>query len=102
MMYSKQHIINILQQNSVQLRCFGLSEIGLFGSYVKNEETENSDIDILVEFELGKKNFDNFMNLSFYLDSLFQTKIDVVTEKSLREYMKEKIMKEVEYVPLSS
>ena len=102
MKYTKENIIEIIHINRDKLRDYGLSDIGLFGSFVRDEGTENSDIDLLIEFEKGKKNFDNFMNLAFFIDSLFNTKVDLITKKSLKEFMKEKILKEVYYVPLSS
>ena len=56
MKYLKEHIIKVIKQNSKQLSSFGIANIGLFGSYAKIIENDNSDIDFLVEFELGKKN----------------------------------------------
>ena len=54
-----------------------------FWLVVIGEEKERSDIDIIVEFEEGKKNFDNFMNLAFYLEELFGRKVGLLTPESI-------------------
>ena len=55
---------------------FGVKKIGLFGSYAKNKQTDNSDIDFYVEFR--KKTFDNLAGLWVYLEELFNKKIDIL------------------------
>ena len=98
-MLNKQYIFNQLAQRKTEIKKFGVQKVGLFGSYVRGEEKENSDIDILIEFENGKSTFDNFMNLCFYLDDLFTgTKVEVVTMGGLSKYIGPFILKEVEYV----
>ena len=98
-MLNKQYIFNQLAQRKTEIKKFGVQKVGLFGSYVRGEEKENSDIDILIEFENGKNTFDNFMNLCFYLDDLFTgTKVEVVTTGGLSKYIGPFILKEVEYV----
>ena len=56
---TKQEILDILHQNRFHLKSFGIKRIGLFGSFVRGEQRPESDIDLLVEFEPGKKTFDN-------------------------------------------
>jgi len=76
-----------------------VNKIGLFGSYVRGDQKEDSDIDILIEFEKEKKTFDNFMSLCFFLDDLFSgKKVEVVTTGGLSKYIGPYILKEVEYV----
>ncbi|MEN4017774.1 MAG: nucleotidyltransferase family protein [Methanobacterium sp.] len=70
-----------------------LKKIGIFGSYAKGQQNEESDVDILVEFE--KPTFDNFMELAFFLEDLFGKKVDLLTPKSLSPYMKPYVEKEV-------
>ena len=71
-------------------------EIGLFGSFSDNTFTENSDNDILVEFErpIGWK----FFTLEIYLEKVFNWKIDLVTQNALKDQIKESILKQVNYV----
>jgi len=59
-MLTKQEIFKTIQDNKELIKSFGVTEIGLFGSYVSNEQTENSDIDILVDFPKEKKNIKEF------------------------------------------
>jgi len=98
-MLDKQYIFNQLARRKSDLHKFGVNKIGLFGSYVRNEQKEDSDIDILIEFEKGKTTFDNFMGICFYLDDLFTgKKVEVVTTGGLSKHIGPFILKEVEYV----
>jgi predicted nucleotidyltransferase len=97
---TKQQIFSRIQDNHPQLKALGVSRLGLFGSFVRNEPRAESDVDILVEFEPGQKTFDNFMHLAFLLEDLLGRPVEVVTAESLSPYLRPYIMKEVEYVPL--
>lgn len=94
----KKDILQKLQQLRSEFIKFGVKRIGLFGSFVRNSQTRNSDIDILVEFDQGKKTFDNFMQLSFVLDEALPYPVELVTKESLSPYIAPKILQEVEYV----
>lgn len=72
--------------------------MGIFGSYVRGEQSEESDVDILVEFEEGYKNFDNYMELKFYLEELLKIKIDLIIESALKPKLRFHILQEVIYV----
>ncbi|MBF0463891.1 MAG: nucleotidyltransferase family protein [Nitrospirae bacterium] len=76
---------------------YGVRKIGIFGSFSRGEEREFSDIDILVDFNEGAKNFDNFMELKFFLEDLFGRKVDLVTVYALRPQFKESILSEITY-----
>jgi predicted nucleotidyltransferase len=76
---------------------FGVKGIGIYGSFARGEEREDSDLDVLVVFEEGQKTFDNYMDLKFYLEDLFGRKVDLVTEKALKPKLKDIIMKDVVY-----
>jgi predicted nucleotidyltransferase len=98
-MLSKQYIFNQLSERKPDIQKFGVNRIGLFGSYVRGEQKDDSDIDILIEFDKGKTTFDNFMSVCFYLDDLFTgKKVEVVTTGGLSKYIGPFILKEVEYV----
>ena len=95
-MITKIEILSKLKELKPTLREeYGLKEIGLFGSFSDNTNTENSDIDLLVEFEkpIGWK----FFSLEIYLEKIFGRKIDLVTKNALRERMKESILNKVNY-----
>lgn len=75
---------------------FGVDKIGLFGSYAKNSATEDSDIDIYVEF--NHKTFDNLAGLWNYLEDLFHKKIDLFHKhKNNNKIIISNIQKEVIY-----
>lgn len=100
MVDSKQKIFDLLKQNQVHLKHFGVNRIGLFGSFVRGDQHNRSDIDLLVEFEASQKTFDNFMELSFFLEELLEHQIEIVTRESLSPYIGPHILEEVEYAPL--
>ncbi len=77
----------------------GVSQLGLFGSTVRGENTPNSDIDILLDFESGKETYLNFISACQILEDNFKRhKVDVVTRKGLSPYIGQTILREVEYV----
>jgi uncharacterized protein len=90
--------ISILKEHEKFIRQrFGVKRIGIFGSFARGEEREDSDLDVLVVFEEGQKTFDNYMDLKFYLEDLFGREVDLVTEKALKPQLKDIIMKDVVY-----
>lgn len=94
----KKVILQKLQRLQSEFKKLGVKEIGLFGSFVRNSQASDSDIDILVEFEQDEKTFDNFMHLSFLLDEALPYPVELVTKESLSPYFASKILQEVEYV----
>ena len=77
-----------------EIEKFGVRKLWLFGSYVKGEQKEKSDIDILVEFEQGLKTFDNYMELKFFLEDLLGAEVDLITVEALKPRIKDAIWKE--------
>jgi len=96
-MLDLSEILKKIEKNKVKIREFGVKRIGVFGSYVRGEQTHRSDIDILVEFEKGKKSFDNYMDLKFFLEDLFNCKVDLVILDSIKPYLKPHILRSVKY-----
>ncbi|MDP3090988.1 MAG: nucleotidyltransferase family protein [Nitrospira sp.] len=99
---TKQDVLAILRDNRVRLRSFGVRRLGLFGSFVRGEQREDSDIDFLVEFEPGQKTFDHFMNLAVLLEDLLHRRVELVTTDALGPYIGPHIMGEVEYAALAA
>lgn len=98
-MLTKDEIIQVLKRQQPKIQNLGVSTLGLFGSYARNQQHQDSDIDLLVDFQADKYNYDNFINLCFMLDELFEgKKIEVVTKKSLSPYIGPKILQTVQYV----
>ncbi len=98
-MKSKIEIIEQLRACKTELNTFGVAKIGLFGSVVRNEAADNSDIDILVDFENDKETYFNFLSVCNLLEKIFiNQKLDIVSEKGLSPFIGPYILKEVEYV----
>lgn len=98
-MLSKQTILLQLKESKPSLMAIGIDSIGLFGSFARNENRINSDIDILIDFKTGKETFDNLMLASDLFEEIFKNeKVEIVTKKSLSQYIKPYILKEVIYV----
>jgi predicted nucleotidyltransferase len=99
---TKKEVLKALSRNRARLVALGVKRLGLFGSFVREEQKPASDIDLLVEFQRGKKTFDNFMELSFLLEDLLQREVELVTTESLSPYLGPHILKEVQYVSLTT
>ena len=76
---------------------YGIKKMGLFGSYVRNEQTKKSDLDILVQFNESPGLF-GFIDLEEYLSRLFGVKVDLVTKKALKPFIGRRILREVVYL----
>lgn len=97
--YMKRHeeIEKLLKKNKLFLdEKFKVKEIGVFGSYARGEKSEESDVDILVEFyeTIGWE----FIDLKEFLEELLGKKVDLVTVKALKPQLREEILKDVIYL----
>ncbi|MBK8946945.1 MAG: nucleotidyltransferase family protein [Ignavibacteriae bacterium] len=94
----KKQILEIIDQHKKELSAnYGVNRIGLFGSYARNEQYENSDIDIVIEI----KNPDLFLLVSIknYLQDLLQKKVDIVRYRErMNEGLKRRILRDAIYV----
>jgi uncharacterized protein len=93
---SKQDIKKILKEHKDILNKYKVRTIGLFGSYVRDEQREDSDIDLLVEFD--ENTYSNFINLIFELEDIFRKEVTVVSEKDLSPYILPYVLKELEII----
>ena len=82
-------------------RKYLVQEIGVFGSCVRGEEREDSDIDILVEFK-EPVDFFHFLDLEEYLTSILGKKVDLVMKRALKPEIGKRILEEVIYVTTNS
>jgi len=95
---NKQEVIDAIRGSEPLIReRFGVKRLGLFGSYVKERQKEQSDIDILVSFARDIDLFD-FVELREFLESRLHHKVDLVMESALKPTIKKHILDEVEYV----
>jgi predicted nucleotidyltransferase len=86
----KGKILNALRQNDVK-------RASLFGSVVRGELTDKSDIDILIEFR-GKKSLLDLVGLKLELEELLKRDVDVLTYNSLHPLLKDRILHEQEVI----
>lgn len=98
----KDKFFKLVGQEPTFFAQHGVKEIGLFGSVARGEDTDGSDVDILVSFQEGRKNFKNFVAVVDFLESRLGCSVDLVTKESLSPYLGPHILEEVEYVPLAS
>lgn len=95
---SKEEILGVLEQVREEImKKYKLERIGLFGSFIKGEQKEGSDIDVLVEFKEDADLFD-FLGVTLFLEERLNQKVDVVSKAALREELKQSILKEVAYL----
>ena len=92
----RREIIKFLKNNKRLLKDkYKVSKIGIFGSYAREENTDESDIDIIVSMP---SDFDNYYDLKEFLEKQLNTKIDLPLEKNIRNLIRKKIQDEVIYV----
>ena len=93
-----EEIKKVLQNHKGELReQYGLKEIGIFGSYVRGEQKEESDLDILVELD-KPVGFVRFLKLENALSQLVGLPVEIVTKKALKPHIGKRILQEVKYV----
>lgn len=99
---SKQQLLDALRLHAETISGFGVERLGLFGSFVRDEQNVDSDVDFLVVFRPGKKTFDHFSRLALFLEDLVGRPVEILTLESLSPYIGPHILKEVEYVDLAA
>jgi uncharacterized protein len=97
----KKDVLKVLETNRGVLFGFGVKKVGVFGSFARGEQTEKSDIDLLVEFIDGKKTYKNYMKVADLTEALLGRDVDIVTLQSLSPYLAPHIQKEVNYVQIA-
>ena len=96
-MRTKDEILSMLKEELPNLRReHSVDTLAVFGSYVRGEQREDSDIDILVEFS-EPVGFFEFMGLEFHLTDLLGVKVDLVTPDALRPLMRDDILESAVY-----
>jgi predicted nucleotidyltransferase len=102
MVSTKADVLEVLEKNKVKLNTLGVRRFSLFGSFLYDQATAESDVDLLVEFEPGEKTFTNFSNLIFFLEELLGRRVEIVTIEGLSPYIGPHILREVEHVTISA
>jgi len=99
-MVTSQHILAFLRQHKKLFsEQFNIVKIGIFGSYARNEQTENSDIDILIEMPPETENiFEKRLMLKDFLSKHFSKSVDVCHIRAIKPIFREMILKDAIYV----
>ncbi len=97
-MLSQKEVLEVLSNNlKTWKEKYGVKRIALFGSYSRGEQKDSSDIDLLVEFADNSMTFDNYMELKFELEDLFQTPVDLVIIEDIKPALKSSILRSAKY-----
>lgn len=89
---NRTFVLNTIKSNLTHIKEFDVQRLALFGSFTRNEQTNDSDCDILVSFR--KNTFRAYIGLRDYLEGLLNTKVDLVCEDSIKEIIKPYILKD--------
>jgi hypothetical protein len=94
----KEEALKLLSEHKPELvRRFGITDLALFGSTVRDEARPDSDIDVLVNFD-GQATSKRYFGVQFYLEDLMGSPVDLVTDKALRPQLRPYIEKELIHV----
>lgn len=81
---TRDETLKLLNDHAAEIReRFGVKRLAVFGSTARGEAREDSDVDVLVEFE-GRATFDGYMGLKFFLEDLLHRNVDLVTQEAIR------------------
>jgi uncharacterized protein len=90
-----QDILNkLVELKPTLIERYNVKEISLFGSFVRKEQSEDSDIDILIEFDNNADLFD-LIGLELSLEDIFEHKVDVVPKQALRPELRQSILQQI-------
>jgi predicted nucleotidyltransferase len=91
-----EFFMKVLRSHLPELReKYSISYLGVFGSYIHGEQTEDSDLDILVQFD-KKPGLLKYIELENYLSDLLGVKVDLVMKSALKPNIGKRILNEVE------
>lgn len=83
--HSREDVEHLISSHAEKIRSFGIEGISLFGSFRRNTEIRvDSDVDFVIEFAAGRKNYNNFGRLGIYLEDLLGREVDLLTRESLK------------------
>lgn len=98
-MTEREEVLSILKRESHDLKDrFGVLKVGLFGSVVRDEAGESSDIDLFIELDPESVTYKKYLDLEVYLQSLFPRKVEIVTTDGVSPYILPYISQEVVWV----
>ena len=90
---TRERRLELLRSSHEALRGIGVRDIALFGSFVRGEQTDESDVDILVD--LADARFDTYMDVKLFLEDLLGRTVDLVLRDSVKPRLRRQILNEV-------
>ncbi len=87
----------LIERHLTEILALGAKRIGVFGSFARGEAREDSDVDVYVEFDDPRRNYDNFFALHELLEKLLGRRVELITHKSLTETKARLILPTVRY-----
>jgi len=94
---SRERILETLAAHRVELRRRGVRRLGLFGSAARDEDSAESDVDLVVELE--RKSFDGYMQLKDFLETLLGRRVDLVLAEAVKPRLRGPILEEALHAP---
>lgn len=91
---NRKEVIECLESAEAAIRALGIRRLALFGSFVREAASLDSDVDVLVEFEPERKTYDRFLDLSELLERLLGRRVEIVTTESLSPHLGAYILSE--------
>ena len=93
----RETVIEAVSSHAKDLARFDVRSLSLFGSVARDKASEESDVDMLVSFA-GAATFDHYMGLKFFLEDLLGRRVDLVTDRALRQELRSRIEREASHV----
>jgi predicted nucleotidyltransferase len=97
---TRAEVLRRLRAAAGPIRALGVARLALFGSFARDEADPHSDVDLLVQFETGRKSFDRLLDLGDLLESRLARRVELVTTEGLSPYLGPHIRAEAQDVPL--
>lgn len=98
MIPTREYVLAELFKVRSTLRSFGVRRIAVFGSVSRNAASADSDIDILADFPRGQISAAKLFGLNDFLEELFQRKVDVITERGLKSFSRDLVMRDAVFL----
>ena len=94
---TKAEVMERLRRQQGRLRALGVARLGLFGSFVRDAAGPHSDVDLLVDFQEGRKTFEGFFEVLDFLEDLLGREVELLTRPGLSKYVGPHILSTTEY-----
>jgi hypothetical protein len=94
---TRDKILEHLSASKDRTRAYGVKRIAIFGSFARGEQSRDSDVDVLVEFCKGRKTYDNYIELKFFLEETLGRNVDLVVKEAIKPAIRRSILDSAVY-----